>query len=138
MSEDRRRILDLLAQGKITVTEAEELLNAVGGDAPREATDAPAKGKPRFLRVLVDDASKGDNTHVNIRVPLQLIRAGVKFSTLMPKDAQHHISDALEKKGMHLDLSQLSPETLDTFVESLGDLTVDVDDDATKVHIFCE
>jgi hypothetical protein len=96
------------------------------------------KTKPRFLRVLVDDSSKGDNTRVNIRVPLQLIRAGVKISALMPQNARHQVSDALEKKGMHLDLSQLSPETLDAFVEGLSDLTVDVDDDETKVRVFCE
>lgn len=139
MSEDRRRILDMLAQGKITVAEAEQLLNAVGSDTPREPTEAPAvKAKPQFLRVLVDDDSKGENTHVNIRVPLQLIRAGVKFSALMPKDAQDQVTDALQKKGMHLDLSELSPESVDAFVEGLGDLTVNVDDDKTKVRVFCE
>ncbi|MHB0937294.1 MAG: SHOCT-like domain-containing protein [Armatimonadota bacterium] len=138
MSEDRRRILDMLAQGKVTVAEAEQLLNAVGS-APAESAEAPAvKGKPRYLRVLVDDDSKGENTRVNIRVPLQLIRAGVKFSALMPKDTQDQMSDALEKKGMHFDLSQLSPESVDAFVEGLGDLTVNVDDDKTKVRVFCE
>jgi len=137
MSEDRRRILDMLAQGKITVAEAEQLLNAVG--SPVEPAEAPAvKTRPRYLRVLVDDDSKGENTHVNIRVPLQLIRAGVKFSSIMPKDTQDQVSDALEKKGMHLDLSELSPESVDAFVEGLGDLTVNVDDDKTKVRVFCE
>ena len=138
MSEDRRRILDMLAQGKITVAETEQLLNAVG-TAPAESAAPPAvKTKPRYLRVLVDDDSKGENTRVNIRVPLQLIRAGVKFSALMPKDAQDKVSDAMEKKGMHFDLSQLSPESVDALVEGLGDLTVNVDEDKTKVRIFCE
>jgi hypothetical protein len=139
MSEDRRRILDLLAQGKITVAEAEGLLNAVGGDGQREPAETPAvKTRPRYLRVLVDDKSKGENTRVNVRVPLQLIRAGVKISALIPKDAQIQVSDALEKKGMHFDLSQLSPDMLDALVEGLGDLTVDVDEDQTKVRVYCE
>ena len=34
MNEERRKILDMLAQGKITVEEAEKLLAAVGETEP--------------------------------------------------------------------------------------------------------
>ena len=37
MSDERRRVLDLLAQGKITVDEADELLKTLGANATREA-----------------------------------------------------------------------------------------------------
>lgn len=139
MTDDRRRILDLLAQGKITADEAEKLLNAVDA-APTPAAPAPSvpAGKAKYLRVLVEDSSKGANTHVNIRVPMQLIRAGVKLSALMPREAQEKIDSALKDKGMQFDLSSLTPETLDQLVEGLNELTVNVDDEETKVRIFCE
>lgn len=56
MTDDRRRILDLLAQGKITADEAEKLLNAVDA-APTPAAPAPSvpAGKAKYLRVLVED-----------------------------------------------------------------------------------
>ncbi|MGH9410544.1 MAG: SHOCT-like domain-containing protein, partial [Vicinamibacterales bacterium] len=33
MTDERRRILEMLAQGKITVQDADDLLRAVGADA---------------------------------------------------------------------------------------------------------
>ena len=53
------RILQMLAKGKITVEEAERLLDALpesDGDAggSREQRSASGQASPRFLRVLVD------------------------------------------------------------------------------------
>jgi len=73
----------MVAEGKISPAEAEQLLDAVvetGADADA-ARAADAKAKPKFLRVLVEE-SGGDR--VNIRVPLSLLRAGVKFGSLLP------------------------------------------------------
>ena len=48
MSEDTRRVLELLSQGKVSVQEAEQLLHAV---ASGEATDEK-KAEPRYFRIL--------------------------------------------------------------------------------------
>ena len=37
MNDDTRRVLDLLAQGKITVDEADQLLRAMAAPAPEAA-----------------------------------------------------------------------------------------------------
>jgi hypothetical protein len=80
MSEERRRILAMVAEGKITVFEAEKLLDAVGDKSSSAATGASEpsrRGKLSFLRVEVKSA---DNDNVNVRVPLNLVRAGIKLT----------------------------------------------------------
>jgi len=74
---------------------------------------------------------------VNIRVPLKLIRAGLKLAALIPKSAQSQVNDALHEKGIEVDFSQIKPEDLDYIVSQLDDLTVDVEG-KESVRIFCE
>lgn len=144
MSEERKRILNMLATGKISAVEAEQLLDALG-IGPTSAGSAvmtalPAR-KIKYLRITVD-APQGDNGNpekVNVRVPIQLLRAGMKFTTLIPKDAQGQIDNALHEKGIQFNLSEMTPEVIDEFITSLGELTIDVDDsDGSHVRVFCE
>lgn len=136
MSEERRRILDMLAAGKITVEEAENLLAAVS--SPEETGATQGKQGCRYLRIVVDpgpDSEKGER--VNIRVPLRLIRAGLKFAAFIPKHAHHRVSEALHEKGIDLDLNKITPEDLEEIVTQLNDLTIDVEG-KEKVRICCE
>ncbi len=137
MNENRRQILEMLAAGKITADEAERLISAVETE-PQPAGAAP-KPKPKYIRVVVDDNGKGNGaTKANIRVPMQLLRSGVKLAALIPKAAQSHVNDALHEHGVQLDLSQIKPENLEDLVDQLDELTVDVDDKDVKVRVFCE
>jgi hypothetical protein len=139
MNEERRQILEMLSSGKITTDEAERLLFAL--DEGKDAAPAGGAGSPRpkYLRVMVEDRSEGDSkTLVNVRVPMQLLRAGVKLAGLIPVHALDQVNEALHEKGMPVDLSQLKPENLEELVENLSDLTVDVDQDHAKVRVFCE
>ena len=144
MNENRRQILEMLAAGKITAAEAEGLLAALdqgtstagAGDkaAPRTASNA------KYLRVLVDVTEHGTPTKVNVRVPMQLLRAGVRLAALIPQQAHDKLDQALSKNGIPLTLSQIKPENLEELIDHLEDLTVDVDseEDKTKVRVFCE
>ena len=137
MSEETRRVLEMLSQGKVTVDEADQLLRAVG--APRvEAT--PDQATPRFFRITVNQPAKdgGRAETVNVRVPMQLLRAGVKLAHLIPAQARVHVNDALHEKGFDIDLGQIKPENLEELVDHLDELTVDVDDKDVKVRVFCE
>ncbi len=146
MNERRREVLQMLAAGKITADEAERLLAALEKEPPSSsagsATELAAKAKPKYLRVVVDAAARPESgrgpTKVNIRVPMQLLRAGVKLASLIPPQAQIYLDDALREKGMTVDLSQLKPENLEELIEGLSDMTVDVDDKDAKVAVFCE
>lgn len=142
MSEDRRTILNMLSQGKITPEEAERLLAAVEagcGAARAEPTADAPKAKPKYLRVAVDTDKHGEPTRVNVRVPMQLLRAGVRLSSIIPPEARERVNEAMRRQGhTSFDLNSLKPENLEELVEQLNDLTVDVDQDHTKVRIYCE
>jgi hypothetical protein len=149
MNEDRRRILELLAQGKITADEAERLISALekepASGSPNQGSDSSprAKPKPKYLRVLVESqegAAPDNPSLVNVRVPMQLLRAGVKLVSLIPVQARDHVNGALRENGVPFDLSQIKPENLEEIVDQLEDLTVDVDqkNEKVKVRVFCE
>ncbi len=158
MNENRRQILEMLAAGKITTEEAERLLSALdpetaaspGGTSQSAASgngtrSAAPKGHPKYLRVLVeaDESMTGNKglTTVNVRVPMQLLRAGVRLAALIPQQAHNQLDQALSSHGVPLTLSQIKPENLEELIDHLEDLTVDVngkDGNNTKVKVFCE
>ena len=145
MSENRRQILQMLSEGKITADEAERLIAALEKDSS-SASAAPLKGevlKPRakYLRVVVEaqDPHHGNGqTKVNIRVPMQLLRAGVRLGALMPREARERANAAMREKGIDFDINQIKPENLEDLIEQLNDLEVNVDEDRAKVRVFCE
>ncbi|MGB8260805.1 MAG: hypothetical protein WCE75_10665 [Terracidiphilus sp.] len=142
MNENRRQILEMLAAGKITAEEAERLLAALDDNVPNAASpETPrSKGQVKFLRVLVEANEHGTPTTVNVRVPMQLLRAGVRLAALIPQQAHDKLDEALSQHGVPLTLSQIKPENLEELIDHLEDLTVDVDskEDKTKVRVFCE
>ena len=139
MSEERKKILEMLAKGKISVDEAERLLSAL---SESEGESSPGKrvkvSNLKYLRVVVEPGPGSEkDERVNIRVPIKLIRAGMKLASLLPNDVQGKVDDALKEKGMSLDFSQINEENLEEIVESLRDLTVDVEGEE-RVRIYCE
>lgn len=144
MDANHRKVLELLAAEKISVAEAERIIEklaqpeksaAEAGGAPAQtaASAAPAKSNgahPRYLRVVVN-SHDGDN--VNVRVPMALIRTGIKLSALMPKNAR----EAVEAQGV--DLSNLGNLGVDELPAALAELNVDItSSDGDKVRVFCE
>ena len=142
MNEDRRRILAMLAERKITADEAERLLDAMGREPAPRLGSAPthgSNGAPKYFRVEVDAHEPGDTpTKVNVRVPMQLLRAGVRLSALIPPRARVEVNAAMAREGIPFDINQLKPENLDDLIEHLGDFNVDVDSGDAKVRVYCE
>ena len=121
-----------------------DLISAMerNGSAPRPFESAAAghnKPPPKYLRVSVD-ANDGDEgpTKVNIRVPMQLLRAGVKLASLVPPRALNHANEALSRKGVDVDLTQIKPTDIQELIDQLGDMTIDVEQPDVKVKISCE
>jgi hypothetical protein len=153
MSDETKRVLDMLAQGKINAEEANRLLErlaqagqaAGAGEAGRGSGPGPAGsgasdagaagqpgpgGKPKFLRIVVHSV---DGDQVNVRVPLALVRTGIKLSAMLPEGARVRLGE----KG--IDLSQLTGMESEEMVDALRELTVDVDSaKGDVVRIFCE
>jgi hypothetical protein len=143
MNEQRRQILQMLAEGKITADEAERLIDALEREQPESPPGAASRPKPRprYLRVVVSSAdnSGGDGpTRVNVRVPLQLLRAGVRLTTLIPPQALTKVNAELNKSGVPIDLTELKPQHIEELIEQLDELNIDVDDPDAKVQVFCE
>ena len=138
MTNDRKKILEMLAEGKISADDADRLLAKIQGDRkedpPEDSTEDAGRTtvqRPlKYLRVLVNSE---DGDKVNIRVPMGLVRTGLMLTTMIPVAA----SDELEKNGV--DLSGLSSLDGEELVEALRELNVDVDSsNGDTVRVFCE
>lgn len=137
MSRERAKILKMVAEGTITPEEGEKLLSRLDSSTATTTVDE-SEAKPgseerksgplKYLRVVVDGDDK-----VNIRVPIGLIRTGIKLSTLIPLHASEHLTEH------GIDLSQFNNLDGEELMEALRDLKVDVDsEDGDIVRIFCE
>ena len=150
MSEERTQVLKMVADGKVTVEEAERLLAAMGetgsGGTSRPgvafASSAPSTARgasPKFLRVTVEGAG---HEHVNVKVPVAVIRAGIRLSSLLPPQAREAVTKALGEKGVNIDLNVpggLKPEHIEELIEALSELHVDIGgEDGEKVRVFFE
>ena len=147
---DSRRILDLLAQGKITVDEADQLLRATGASsAPATAPgaeSAPSAGretKPsrKWLRMSVDQAAEDGRPRrqVNIRVPISLLRGGMKIGAAIPHIASDAVLRQLRDQGINLaELSKLDLSDFEKALSDLDDTTIDVDSGRAQIRFSSE
>jgi len=147
MSESQKKILEMLANKKLSVDEAYRLLSVLEpeGSASESSpkTGAGAKTKNRYLRVSVVPGPSDEHGHrgdlVNVRVPMSLIRSGMKFTSLLPTEARDKVTGALREKGIDFDMRNMKPEDLDEFVEALSELEVKVlGSDGEIVKVFVE
>jgi hypothetical protein len=80
--------------------------------------------------VVVNDVT---GEHINVRVPISLVRTGVRLGALLPKQARR----AVESQGV--DLSGLAALDADELARALAELEVTVDQvDGGSLRIFCE
>jgi hypothetical protein len=148
MSEERSRILGMLAEGKITAEEAERLLDAIDSRAKAATTAAAAPAKPaikgdpsaliaalpKFLYVQVS-AANGDN--VDVKIPLALVRSGLKLTSLIPPQAMDQINDSMSEHGMSIDFANLKPEDVEELIDALREMEVNVDSaNGDKVRVY--
>ncbi len=138
MSREREKILKMVAEGTITPEDGERLLSQLDsgakkplgestGESTGDSGDRPS-APLKYLRVVVDG-----NDKVNVRVPIGLIRTGIKLTTLMPLSASEHLSEH------GIDLAQFNNLDGEELVEALRDLKVDVDsEDGDVIRVFCE
>ena len=138
MTENRKRVLEMLSDGRVSVDEAERLLSLVDDEPesvrPVQQLVPTRNGPAKYLRVTVDS----DDEHVNVRVPLALIKAGVKLHALVPTQAAEGINEALKRNGLNIDLHKLRADSLEELVDALSDIEIDVQDEDERVRVYCE
>jgi hypothetical protein len=139
MSAERKKVLELLASGKITTDEAEKLLNKLDtlSGAETESSNFASESKPgenkplRYLRVEVEKPGSSEN--VNVRIPLSFLRASAGLHVLLPQRVQEKLS----ANGIDIStLSRLKGQDLENVLQQLN---VQVDESSgKKVRVFCE
>ena len=145
-TDDTKQILEMVAQGKITVDEADRLLKALADtrDAvPGDDGDGPRK---RWLRINISKPANEHRPHpkeVNIRVPLGIVRGGMRLGAIVAAFAGGNAAQDMKRRGMDVDLSAINSDLskmhgpeLDAFLNSLHD--IDIDDGKSRVRITSE
>ena len=135
MSEETKKVLEMVAEGKISASDAERLLEKLTGSAQttgtrKEAESAePSAKKPRFLHIVVD---KPGQDQVNIRMPLSFTRSGRSLLAVLPP----RVSEKLTELG--IDLSALGSKNCEDWAQALENADINVERGDKKVRIFCE
>ena len=146
MSEETKRVLDMVAAGKITVEEGERLLAVLAAGqskGPSEPTIAPVatgeRSTPRYLKVEgIGTGKDGKEEGLRMRVPLDLLRAGIKMRALMPKAKRDKINEKLREKGIEGDVFEMSNDQIDNLIRSLGELEFEAGDSEGSFRIYLE
>jgi hypothetical protein len=139
MNDEKKRILGMLAEGKLTPDEAGLLLDQLA-DAPQtpSAEIAEPQGKKMLrVRVLSVSQARPKPTQVNLNLPLKVARIAAKIVRVaMPQEAR----EAMEREGVSFDPQELEA-LIDALSETGGDLidiTHDEDGEHTTVRIYIE
>ena len=149
--DERNRILDMLADGKISAEQAADILKAIGPSDPpgappppppprAPASDAagsrayvmPKQGIARMLRISIDadGNTPSDRAKIRVNVPLALARFAMKF---MPEEARVQ----LDEKG--IDLNELLDALGDELPEGrLVDIDASGQEDGKAAKIIVE
>jgi hypothetical protein len=160
MNDARKKILEMLADNKINTDDAERLLNAVEKDREPERSRPSEPGinrdpernssagpgvttSPKYLRVtIVPDPEHCDSHHadrVNVRIPMSLIRAGIKLKSLVPPEAMDKVNGALRDKGIDFDFRSFKAEDIEELIGALGEMQIDIEGHhGEKVRVFVE
>lgn len=148
MNEERKKILEMLAEGKITTADAERLLDKISGataatgaaGSQSSATGTSTGGaaapnaanakRSRYLRIQVERPGREDTS---IRVPIPFVRNGRHWMAILPE----RVSDKLREHG--IDFASLEAMSDEDFQRTLGQMNVDIESDGGKrVRIYCE
>ena len=155
MGENQKKILQMLAEGKISVEEASRLLSLVSEEASPGVGGVDAvkrtKPTPKFLYVRVEpkeghyNQTQPEGKHslakhgrVNIRVPVGLIRAGMKLKALIPPKVAEDVNEALKEKGIGFDIRNLKDEYIEELMTALSETEINVDSEDGEVRIHAE
>jgi hypothetical protein len=107
MSEERRKILNMVADGKITPEEADRLLSVL-----RDENEMP-----RFFKVRVY-VQNSEKPKVKVDIPIGalklLLKLGAKFQGIAPEAFKMNIH------GKNFTLDEMTPEMIDKILDEIG------------------
>ena len=130
MSEERKKILNMVAEGKLTPEEADRLLGAL----------KESQKKARFFRVRVYDRNK-QKQKVKVDIPITVLKLaskiGTAFKGFVPEGSK------IDVLGKEIMLDEFTPEMIDSIIAEISDggtykvveVTDDEKDEFVEVYI---
>ncbi|MFA5706882.1 MAG: hypothetical protein WDA41_11045 [Candidatus Neomarinimicrobiota bacterium] len=140
MNEERMKVLNMIAEGKISAEEGGKLLEALdkkSDKAPEAVTVKNEKPGINYLYVDINPKTDANTEKVHVKVPLALVRAGVNIASMLPADVQDKVNSAIGEKGMKFNLSNLKPENIEELIRALEEMEVNIDSDEHTVRVYC-
>jgi len=154
-TDDVRRVLDMLSQAKISIDDADRLIKAMRTERPADTATATAdpasdggRQPVRWFRINIhkpakDEANKPKD--VNIRVPIAVVKGGMRLGAIIATFAGEKAAQRMKERGLDLDLSTINGDLsrmngaeFDTFMRSLDDMNIEIDDGKSQVRITAE
>lgn len=141
-SDQTRRVLDMVAAGKVSAEEAQRLLAALGEDngaRPEKSKTTASRVLPKFLRIRISSTGiDGDPEGVNLRVPIDMIRSGLKLGTMLPETAKNAIGEKLKAKGLEGDIFDGKERQVDEILQHLNELEFEGGDTEGSLKVTFE
>ena len=150
-TDETRRVLDLLQEGKITVDEADRLIKALTAEPPPETAtaDTPADGRERVRWIRINIQKPANDGHkaknVNIRVPIAVVKGGMRLGAIIGTFAGDKAARRMKAQGLDIDLAKISSDLsqmngpeFDEFLRSLNETNIEIDDGQSQVRITAE
>lgn len=123
MDEERIRILQMLKDGKISIDESLELLEALDAGEPKE----PVQPKAKWMRIRVTELGK-EKPKVLLNLPISIVdwalKTGGKIANLSGADLN----------GMGVNLEDLRV----ALVSGMRGKILDVEDESERTHVEIE
>ena len=131
MSSERKKILEMLEEGKITSKEAADLLEAVDDTSENykynEVSTLSKSYSKKYLKIRVVEGS--DQSKVKLNIPIKLVKLGLSFAS---------------KLNSSIEGVQISNKEIDIILDAIENeiegeiISIDADDGKTQVKIYIE
>ena len=129
MSSERKKVLEMLQEGKITSKEAADLLEAIDdtSDNYNEVSNLSKSYSKKYLKIRVIEGS--DQSKVKLNIPIKLVKLGLSFAS---------------KLNSSIEGVQISNKEIDIILDAIENeiegeiISIDADDGKTKVKIYIE
>ena len=109
MSEERKKILNMVAEGKLSPEEADQLLSAL--DQSQE--------RARFFRVRVYHNLNRDKPKVKVDIPISVLKLasklGAAFKDVIPEGHKINVH------GKEICLDEFTPEVIDKIIAEMSE-----------------
>jgi len=118
-----------------------KLAGADGAAAPEAERRGCRSGlRRRYIRIQV--APKAGWTsrerRVNVRVPVGLLRTGVKLSSILPEQAREKINQTMRERGLDMDLDSLDDQKLENLLDYLAQMGIEVEAEDKIIRVYCD